>query len=115
MPRTKPFPPLSRAVKRRRWLNPEGSGHIMWSVGLPKIGQPNAKGVRYIQYPDTEFVLADCNRKISLDFEHWDKTDAAVLKKVDALLADVLAFRTALHSAYAAVAELKSKYPDWKE
>lgn len=108
----KPYPPLKKATTHRKWLNPDGSGHILWSVSVPKLHTPSGKGHKpWIDGPDVEFVLSDCTRKISLDFECWDKDDnrKKVLKKVDLLLDEVMAFRTALYGAYVVRDALKAK------
>ncbi len=125
-PKTKPWTALKKALRRRVWLNPSGSGHISWSVAPAKItrsrfvvrGGKVGKKQPFLHGPDVEFHLADCTRKIELDFCTWESNKIsvrrAVLRKVDLLCDEVIAFRNAVHQAYASYDELKLKNPDAK-
>jgi len=104
----KPYPVLEKAVSHRKWLNPSGSGHILWSVGMPKVHAGKNKMKPWVDGPTVVFTLADCSRMINLDFECWDNTSTSpVLKKVDLLCDEVIAFRIALYRAYTLHTELK--------
>ena len=105
----KPYPALEKAVSHRKWLNPSGSGHIIWSVGMPKLVAPK-KGEPWVESPSVVFTLADCSRQINLDFEVCGTArSSAVLRKADLLCNEVIAFRIALYRAYALHTELKEK------
>ncbi len=121
--KAKPHPPLNKAVSSRVWLNPSshgGSAHISWSVSLPKFflsrkGRGQRKIKALIEAPEISFHLADCSRKISLEFAEYDgMSRKSIEKKADLLLQQVLAFRNAVRSAYSKMDELKEEHPNAK-
>lgn len=118
-PATKPYPPLRKSISRRKWLNPRaGSGHIEWSVNVPTFHKSVHKKDKggYIDSPDIELSIADCTRKITLDFWPSIKKDGqkVVLRKVDILIDELQDFRAAIEGAYERQKELKIAHPNAK-
>lgn len=116
MARIKPYPVLRKSVEHRKWLNPrKGSAHITWSVTPPTYNK-NSYSKRHkhgsIDAPMAGISIADCSRKISLDF--YGRNKEASLRKMDILIDELMAMRTALAGAYERREELKVIHPKAK-
>lgn len=108
-PRIKPYPPLMKSRKSRKWLNEHrrgGSAHITWDVDVPKFNK-NKKGGGYISGMWTGLYIADCSRKISLEFDIEFGGRAHALRKIKLLISSLQEFEVAMLMAIEREKELK--------
>jgi len=78
--------------KNRRWLNTKDHQDNGWTQGHVHV---------YTSYIDASFMIADCSRTITLNFDVWNHSDARNhAKKIDGLIKDLTAMKLALGEAF---------------